>query len=389
MKTAEEIMKLAEQFEEVYQISEGLIRVKQNGLYGYVNADYNWVIRPQYVDARDFKGGVAFVEEKSPLFDDTTYTCFVDKTGREKKRVEDLDRYDKSMSYIGHIFGRHVFSFGYGVFIAYDNDFSEYSILKGYKSYNELRHSYGPGFNSAFWDYKNKSAVHGNNSEGLTFIVKSNHKGVYIDEKGREVIKLHEKNESSIEVAASGKFDFHGGLAVKEIYKKQRGLGPSPTRYGYIDYKGKEVIPAIYEDATPFKGELATVKYNGKELLIDKEGHTYSGSLDKKLISILANIITAAKEEWKEKISEAKTQEEVDKLYQEALSDIDNLRTEAKKLYQEMKEIYLKREEDRKREQARREAEAKRRQELAEEKKRQTEKLNANKSSTISDIDTF
>lgn len=60
-------------------------------------------------------------------------------------------------------------------------------------------------------------------------------------------------------------FDFHNGRAlVMKLIKKEKGETDTTSSdeqlFGYIDYKGKLVIPLIYEDATEFSEGLAFVK---------------------------------------------------------------------------------------------------------------------------------
>lgn len=57
-------------------------------------------------------------------------------------------------------------------------------------------------------------------------------------------------------------FDFHNGRALVVKLKKSENADTSNKEYlfGYINYKGKLVIPLVYEDATEFSEGLAFVK---------------------------------------------------------------------------------------------------------------------------------
>ena len=78
---------------------------------------------------------------------------------------------------------------------------------------------------------------------------------------------------------------------VKKLPKKCRGQAVSLKRlaafckdgkWGFLDTKGEEVIPAKYDQATPFSDGRAFVLKNEKILIIDKKGETIkSMSLDK------------------------------------------------------------------------------------------------------------
>ncbi|MBM3756308.1 MAG: WG repeat-containing protein [Acidobacteria bacterium] len=44
-----------------YSFSGGLVRVKMDGKFGFIDTKGNWALKPQYSDASDFKGGLARV----------------------------------------------------------------------------------------------------------------------------------------------------------------------------------------------------------------------------------------------------------------------------------------------------------------------------------------
>lgn len=70
--------------------------------------------------------------------------------------------------------------------------------------------------------------------------------------------------------------DFNEGLAIVGNYK-QRDQSQNPKDdmilWGFINTLGEEVIAVEYEDVTPFKEGLATVKLNGKWGVIDSQGN--------------------------------------------------------------------------------------------------------------------
>jgi len=69
---------------------------------------------------------------------------------------------------------------------------------------------------------------------------------------------------------------FYNGRALVEIKKDTLKslikLRDKESMYGYIDKTGKMVIPAIFESASNFDGDLAEVRLNGKQCYIDKNG---------------------------------------------------------------------------------------------------------------------
>ena len=49
------------------EFSEGLYRVKLNGLWGYIDENGQWAIPPQYDSARNFRDGLALVKRGGKL----------------------------------------------------------------------------------------------------------------------------------------------------------------------------------------------------------------------------------------------------------------------------------------------------------------------------------
>jgi len=44
-----------------YNYSEGLVKVVKEGLFGFMDKNQNWVVKPQFESARDFHNGYAAV----------------------------------------------------------------------------------------------------------------------------------------------------------------------------------------------------------------------------------------------------------------------------------------------------------------------------------------
>ncbi|MFE4710047.1 MULTISPECIES: WG repeat-containing protein [unclassified Paenibacillus] len=100
----------------------------------------------------------------------------------------------------------------------------------------------------------------------------------FIDEQGHEV--------------TSARVDYLNSLHEGRALFSKQGSGQA-SRYGYWDRQGKEVLPAVYEDASDFMNGTALVKIaDGEYALIDPDGHrlyTYKhpfvGSLGEGLLS--------------------------------------------------------------------------------------------------------
>lgn len=100
-------------------------------------------------------------------------------------------------------------------------------------------------------------------SEGRAVV--SDAKGyTLIDERGKQV--------------TAARYDYLNSLHEgRAMFSKQSTTGTS--HYGYLDAQGKEVLPAVYEDASDFMNGTALVKLGEREFaLIDPQGtvlHTY------------------------------------------------------------------------------------------------------------------
>jgi hypothetical protein len=80
----------------------------------------------------------------------------------------------------------------------------------------------------------------------------------FIDRRGREIVPLEYDAAES----------FADGLANVGKYN----AAAQSTRFGFIDDQGREVIPPGFEDALNFSEKLAAVKFQGKWGFIDKNG---------------------------------------------------------------------------------------------------------------------
>ena len=175
-KTGEEVIPL--KYDYVDSFSEGMAKVELNDKNGYIDKKGKEVIPLMYDSAGYFSEGLAEVQLKGKW-------GYIDKTGKE---VIDL-KYDCALSF----------------------------------------------------------------HEGLTWVILNGKYG-FIDKTGKEVIPL--------------KYDdippyFSEGLATVKLNGK----------WGFLDKTGNEVIPLKYDDASPFSKGKAKVKLNGETFYIDKNGN--------------------------------------------------------------------------------------------------------------------
>ena len=199
-------------YDNVGSLCEGLVAVKLNDKWGFVDKVGEEVISLKYDYAEFFIEGLAKVKLNGKC-------GFVDKTGEEVIPL----KYD------------YVDSFREGLAIVKLNGKYGYIDKKG-KEVIPLMYDSAGYF-----------------SEGLAEVELKGKWG-YIDKTGKEVIDLK----------YDGALSFHEGLTWVILNGK----------YGFIDKTGKEVIPLKYDDIPPYFSEgLATVKLNGKWGFLDKTGN--------------------------------------------------------------------------------------------------------------------
>ena len=196
---------------EVYDFSEGLAVIKQNGKFGYIDKTGKIAIHPQFDNANNFSEGLAVIKQNSKF-------GYIDKRGNFVilPQFDYADNFSEGLAKISS-------NSKYG----YVNQNGNVVIL--------------PQFEEAY-DF----------SEGLA-IVKQNGSTGYIDQKGKIVIKPQFDDA----------YDFSEGLAVIKQNNK----------YGYIDKRGKIVIKPQFDDACDFSEGLAAIRQNGKYGYIDKRGY--------------------------------------------------------------------------------------------------------------------
>ena len=105
-------------------------------------------------------------------------------------------------------------------------------------------------------------------SEGLAWVCNKDGKFGYIDKKGKVVIPFRYKPGYDDDAELYDEqpcFDFHGGLA--RIWDNKTRL------FGYIDRKGREVFPCQFETAEDISEGLALISRDGEYGFIDAKGN--------------------------------------------------------------------------------------------------------------------
>ena len=193
-------------------IFNGLIKVRLDGKYGFINEDGEEIIPCKYEDADNFPEGLTKVKSAEGW-------GFVNKNGEEiiSCKYEDADVFSDGLAKVKS-------AEGWG----FVNENGEEIVACKYEEAH------------AFW-------------LGLAK-VKSTKGWGFVNKNGEEIIPC--KYEKA--------YAFEGGLS---LVKSKEG-------YGFVNNKGEEIIPCKYEDAHGFLfgANTAEVKLNGEWINIDKTG---------------------------------------------------------------------------------------------------------------------
>ena len=242
---------------------EKLSPVRQDEFWGYIDTKGSMVIKPRFMEALQFHDGHAAVK----LYDfemkqirrtsPTAQWTFINSTGKKfPEAFDELRKFDGGAGVItshpvegrprqqfintkGAIFGRTFDEIG---------DSNEGLIPVS----SEGRAGYADMQGKIIIPMSYRAA--GTFSEGLAAVVVPTPAGDkigFIDRTGKLVIQpTFLIDEGYYVILPSDVYRFSEGLAMI----KQEG------RYGFIDKKGKWIVPAIYSYARPYKGGFAVVK---------------------------------------------------------------------------------------------------------------------------------
>lgn len=243
--TGKEIIPLI--YDYALDFSEGLAAVCQDGKWGFIDKAGKVIIPLSYSSAGVFSEGLASAYKDGKC-------GYIDKTG---KMVIPF-KYD----------GGEPFSEGYAQ-VSLDGNF--YIDKTGKKISKEYHVTY---------PFKDGVAV-----------VRYNAKSGIIDKTGKEILPCKYRIVESISEGIILVFDDAGNALYDTTGKKildfeydeggytnkfEEGyyIVKKDEKYGYIDKNGNEVIPCIYEEASPFSEGLAIVKIDGDIGVVDKKGNS-------------------------------------------------------------------------------------------------------------------
>lgn len=232
-------------FDSATYFNNGLALVTLNDKYGYINQLGHIVIPLQYDYADHFKYGVAsvVVGKKYGFIDKTGEVIipidfeygYIDRNGLIHVQLDDKHHglYNvKGEELLPCIYSEISSEFSDGLAPLYKNGYSGWINAKGQKVIPCK-------FDTAY-----------NFSDGLALVYTELYYWAFIDTKGAIVFRGGGYNLHVL--------DFSEGLA--QLNKV--GWHDKPNNYGYIDKKGTEVIPCIYDSSKKFTEGLAAVSIN-------------------------------------------------------------------------------------------------------------------------------
>ncbi|MBP5536691.1 MAG: WG repeat-containing protein [Bacteroidales bacterium] len=205
-------------YQDITYPSEGLIRVQRDGFFGYLDTTGRTVIESQYYSASGFFDGLAAVAV-SPDSGETLVFGFIDTAARWVIQP----RFQYAMPFTE---GR--------------------AVVKEYDRYGMIDRT-GREVLPIKYDYVSML------ENGRFFAL----------DPALDRLALFSKKK------ALTKFVYQDVLGYSEgLYLVVRD-----SLYGFIDDRGREVIPCIYSSATPMKDGFAHVSIRGRNGIIDRRGH--------------------------------------------------------------------------------------------------------------------
>ncbi len=195
-------------------ISEGCLAASINGLWGYLDTQGNWLIKPKFSFAGQFQSGLAMVsvDESSGTDGNSKYVSYVDKTGKQISQ----------RFYSGKPF---------------EGAYAAVSVLSNQTNSKPL---WGLIDKTGRWAIEPKYTKIGPpiNSTRLLY--------------DKELVGIFSNGTFSVEPKYQRIGEFSEGLASFQ--------NPKTKKYGFLDQTGKIIIPATFEFAGTFSEGLAAVR---------------------------------------------------------------------------------------------------------------------------------
>jgi hypothetical protein len=209
--------------------SEGLAHVLTETGWGFIDATGKLVIAPEYEEVGPFREGLARVRKSARAW------AYIDSKGRRVLPGPYQTAADFSE-------GVACIEAGGGV--------------KFINSKGELRFQVGENYNAGCLEDRSVMI------KGMALVLRVDYllsTTMFVDASGTIVIQP--------EHGTTYRQGFSDGLAVFSAL-----TGKKTIRYGYINPKGRIIIPAVYESAGPFHDGMALVDFKGRPEYIRTDG---------------------------------------------------------------------------------------------------------------------
>lgn len=246
--------------------------VVQNGKYGFIDHQGNFVVKPQFIWADGFSQGLG-----------TVYVCgqylSIDSAGNllplrtaAKSHLEP-ERRDNKIGFVdaeGQFTIKPVFDDA----LTFSGGLAAVKVGEKWGFVDTAgKQVIPPKFDAAYYFRDGVAVVELDSSEVLIDTtgtpVASGYKIVDLVTAGRVPASRDDKE---------GFLDPHGAIAIPFLYETVRSFSGELAaakqngKWGYLDRDGKVVIPFIFDDAGPFASGLAPAKLGSKTGFIDKSG---------------------------------------------------------------------------------------------------------------------
>jgi hypothetical protein len=216
---------IAAQYDRVHPFSEGLARVRKEGLWGYIDEDGRAVIEIQFDEAKDFSGGLAQVRLRAKEY-------LIDYNGQDFMETVQTTQFSGIRGIMA---------------------------IKVNNKWGLIEEATGKQLAPC----KYEKIAYFAEGRDLCWVVLNNLVG-FVDKTGKEAI--------APKYNATNQF-YEGICAVNLGATATLNQSPAGGKWGYIDMTGKEIVPPKYDEvSTWFNQGFALVKLNGNWGAIDKTG---------------------------------------------------------------------------------------------------------------------
>ena len=286
------------EYQEASGFSEGIACVKlMENRWGYIDQHDKWVLKPIFIEAFSFHNNRALVKMYEG-HDKTYFKAYITKDGNADILLAPTETgYDFRNGFV-RILSADVNGIAYG----FKDTFDKWHILPHYDESTDFHEAHAAvrlgtkwgiidtaGVYTIFPDYDDTETFY----DGLAYLKKG--KTVSFIRKDRSVAFSTDKYEEVMRFFSEGLVAFKEGGKMGFLDKKGKvtikphvggeilgsfidGMAMfaennnGALKFGFIDKKGKVVIPAQFENVSPFINGRAVAQLGGKYGFINKKG---------------------------------------------------------------------------------------------------------------------